>query len=69
MVESIGWYGHEGTIELIEGIGREFETRRAIEIGGVRNEPQSTSQAIDADIFKYMANQLITEAGITPYLH
>jgi hypothetical protein len=67
MVESIAWYRHEGTVES-EGIGVEFETR-AKEMGGSRREPQSQSEALDADMFKYVADKLVEESGIVPILH
>ena len=66
-VESIAWYRHEGTVES-HGIGTEFESR-ASEMGGTRQEPQSCSQALDADMFKYVADTMVTEAGIMPILH
>jgi flavin-dependent dehydrogenase len=66
-VESIAWYRHEGTVES-EGIGVEFETR-AKEMGASRKEPQSSSEALDADMFKYVADKLVAEAGIVPILH
>jgi len=66
-VESIGWYRHEGTVES-EGIGVEFEAR-AREMGASRKESQSCSQALDADMFKYVADKLVAEAGIVPILH
>jgi len=67
MVESIAWYRHEKTVEA-GGIGVEFE-RRAEEIGGRRKEPQSLSQALDADLFKYVADTLVRESEIIPILH
>ena len=67
MVESIAWYRHEGTVES-EGIGVEFE-RRAKEMGGSRREPQSLSEALDADMFKYVADKMVEESGIVPVLH
>jgi len=66
-VEGIAWYRHEGTIDS-EGVGIEFE-KRAREIGGSRNEPQSQSEALDADVFKYVADKLVQEAGVIPLLH
>lgn len=66
-VEGIAWYRHEGTIDS-EGVGIEFE-KRAREIGGPRKEPQSQSEALDADVFKYVADKLVQEAGIIPLLH
>jgi hypothetical protein len=66
-VESIAWYRHEGTID-VEGIGIEFE-RRASEMGAARAEPQSTSQALDTELFKVVADRLMKEAGVVPLLH
>ncbi len=66
-VEGIAWYRHEGTID-VEGIGIEFE-QRAREMGGTRPEPQSDSQALDAEMFKVVADRLVEEAGVRPLLH
>ena len=66
-VESIAWYRHEGTTD-VEGIGIEFE-QRAIALGGTQKEPQSQSEALNAEMFKYMADQLVQEADVTPLLH
>jgi len=66
-VEGVAWYRHEGTTD-VEGIGIEFE-RRAKEMGGTRPEPQSQSEALDAEMFKYVADRLVEEAGVTPLLH
>ena len=67
MVESIGWYRHEGTVES-PGIGLEFEAE-ARKFSGERKEPQSISQALEADTFKCVADQMVQQAGITPFLH
>jgi hypothetical protein len=66
-VESIGWYRHEGTVEA-DGIGRELEERAAA-MGAANPESQSLSQGIDGERFKYVADVLVEEAGITPLLH
>lgn len=66
-VESIAWYRHEGTTD-VTGIGLEFE-RRAQELGGRHNYPYSQSQALDADLFKCVADQMVQEAGLEPLLH
>jgi FAD dependent oxidoreductase len=66
-VESIAWYRHEGTIES-GGIGAEFE-ERAKAMGGTRKEPQSRSEALDTEMFKYVADKLVEEAGVVPVLH
>jgi len=66
-VESIGWYRHERTVEA-DGIGREFEERAAA-MGAANPESQSLSMGIDGERFKYVADVLVEEAGITPMLH
>ncbi|MCP4416421.1 MAG: FAD-dependent oxidoreductase [Chloroflexi bacterium] len=66
-VEGIAWYRHEGTTD-VEGIGIELE-RRAKALGGTNPEPQSSSEALDAEMFKYVADQLVEEAGVRPLLH
>ena len=66
-VEGIGWYRHEATVEG-DGIGQEFETRAAA-MGAASLESQSLSVGIDAERFKFVADVLVAEAGITPMLH
>ena len=66
-VESIGWYRHEQTVEA-EGIGRELEERAAA-MGAANPESQSLSKGIDGERFKWVADVLVAEAGITPLLH
>jgi hypothetical protein len=66
-VESIAWYRHEGTTD-VEGIGIEFE-KRAKELGGTQKEPQSQSEALNADMFKVVADRLVQESGVVPLLH
>jgi hypothetical protein len=66
-VESIAWYRHEGTIDG-DGIGMEFE-KRAEAMGGTQKEPQSLSHALNAEMFKCVADAMVTEAGIIPLLH
>ena len=66
-VEGFAWYRHEGTVDC-EGIGIELE-QRAKAMGAATPEPQSASYALDAEMFKYVADVLIAEAGITPFLH
>ncbi len=67
MVESIGWYRHEGTVES-EGIGLEFETETK-KLGGERKEPQSISQVLEADTFKCVADNMVEKAGVDKFLH
>jgi len=66
-VEGFAWYRHEGTVDT-EGIGIELE-QRAAAMGAALPEPQSLSHALDAEMFKYVADVLVSEAGITPFLH
>ncbi len=66
-VEGFAWYRHPATIDS-EGIGREFEDR-AVAMGAAMPEPQSISHALDAEAFKYVADCLVTEAGVHPMLH
>ena len=66
-VEGFAWYRHEATIDS-EGIGVEFE-ERAKAMGAATPEPQSISHALDAEMFKYVADVLVQEAGVQPMLH
>jgi len=66
-VEGFAWYRHEGTVDC-EGIGIEFETR-ATAMGAAMPEPQSLSHALDAEMFKWVADVLVEEAGVQPLLH
>src|SRR5258707_4731151 len=66
-VEGFAWYRHEKTVDC-EGIGIEFE-QRAKAMGAAMPEPQSLSHALDAEMFKWVADTLVQEAGITPLLH
>jgi hypothetical protein len=66
-VESIAWYRHAGTVDL-EGLGIEFE-QRAKAMGGTEPESQSQSEALDPELFKVVADELVREAGIEPLLH
>ncbi len=66
-VEGLAWYRHEHTVDC-EGIGIEFETR-ATAMGAAMPEPQSLSHALDAEMFKWVADVLVDEAGIRPLLH
>ena len=66
-VEGFAWYRHERTVDC-EGIGIEFE-QRAKAMGAASPEPQSLSHALDAEMFKWVADVLVQEAGVTPLLH
>jgi len=66
-VEGFAWYRHEKTVDSA-GIGIEFE-ERAKAMGAAMPEPQSISHALDAEMFKWVADVLVAEAGIKPMLH
>ncbi|NCF50584.1 FAD-dependent oxidoreductase [Gammaproteobacteria bacterium] len=66
-VEGFAWYRHEKTVDT-EGVGIEFEERAKL-MGAANPEPQSDSHALDGEAFKYVADVLVQEAGITPMLH
>ncbi len=66
-VEGFAWYRHAKTVDSV-GIGIEFE-ERAKALGAATPEPQSDSHALDAEAFKWVADALVEEAGITPMLH
>ena len=66
-VETFAWYRHEGTVDT-EGIGIEFE-QRAKAMGGTQPESQSLSEALNPELFKCVADQLVQEAGVEPVLH
>ncbi|MGC2031706.1 MAG: FAD-dependent oxidoreductase [Steroidobacteraceae bacterium] len=66
-VEGFAWYRHEHTVDC-EGIGIEFEERAKV-MGAAMPEPQSLSHALDAEMFKWVADTLVQEAGVTPLLH
>jgi hypothetical protein len=66
-VETFAWYRHEGTVDS-EGIGIEFE-QRAKAMGGTQPESQSLSEALNPEMFKCVADQLVQEAGVEPVLH
>jgi len=66
-METLGWYRYEGT-EDCEGIGREME-RIAERMGGTTKWPYNDSNCLDGEQFKLVADHLIKEAGVKPYLH
>jgi ribulose 1,5-bisphosphate synthetase/thiazole synthase len=66
-VEGIAWYRQEKTVD-VEGIGLEFE-KRAKNFGAAVPEPQSLSQAINAEMFKIVADTWVQEAGVETLLH
>lgn len=66
-VEGFAWYRHDQTIEA-GGLVPEFENK-SIELAGDNPESQSNSQALDAEMFKYVADVMVQEAGVRPLLH
>lgn len=66
-VEGFAWYRHEQTVDS-EGIGIEFE-QRAKMLDATLPEPQSISDSLDGEAFKFVADEMVLEAGITPLLH
>ncbi len=67
MVGTIAWYRRKETIDA-GGIGVEFE-HRAKEMAASHRDPEGEGELLDTDMFKYVADVLIAEAGITPLLH
>ena len=66
-METIGWYRYEGTVDS-EGIGIEME-RLAAKMGGTVKFPYNDSECLDADYFKLVADYLVKNNKIRPYLH
>ncbi len=66
-METIAWYRYEGTVDS-EGIGVEIE-KLAAKMGATIKWPYNDSECLDADFFKIVADHLVTEAGVRPYLH
>ena len=66
-VEGIAWYRRPETVD-VEGIGIEFETRAKTQNASY-DEPQSTSQGINSQLFKVLADNWVQESGIQPLLH
>eukprot|EP00729_Bicosta_minor_P013851 gene13851-12353_t len=66
-METLGWYRYEGTVDT-EGIGREME-RAAERMGGTTKWPYNDSDCLNAEQFKLVADNLISEAGVRPLLH
>ncbi|MFA6808181.1 MAG: FAD-dependent oxidoreductase [Eubacteriales bacterium] len=66
-VEGVAWYRHEGTTEG-GGLVFEFE-EKARALGASSKECQSDSEALDAEMFKYVADKMVSEASVRPLLH
>ena len=67
MVGTIAWYRRADTVDA-GGIGVEFETR-ATAMGATLEDHEGQGQLLDADMFKYVADELVKESGIIPVLH
>ena len=67
MVGTIAWYRREETVDA-GGIGVEFE-KRAMKMGAVLEDHEGQGQLLEADMFKYVADKLVQEAGVVPVLH
>jgi hypothetical protein len=67
-VEALTWYRHPDTVEA-GGIGVEFENRMK-ELGGAQTVKLGwIGTCVDADIFKYMADQIVKDSGVIPLYH
>mmetsp|Transcript_41907 Transcript_41907/g.96970 ORF Transcript_41907/g.96970 Transcript_41907/m.96970 type:complete len:556 (+) Transcript_41907:120-1787(+) len=66
-METLAWYRYEGTTDS-EGLGVEME-RLAAQMGGTIKWPYNDSECLDADFFKLVADHLVQEAEVRPYLH
>lgn len=62
-VECVAWFRHEGTVEA-GGLLKEIEDT-AVKYHAA--EPES--QALNPEYFKYVADQMLLEAGVIPLLH
>jgi hypothetical protein len=67
MVGTIAWYRREETVDA-GGIGVEFE-KKAMEMGAVLEDHEGQGQLLETDMFKYVADKLVQNAGIVPILH
>jgi len=66
-METLAWYRYEGTVD-VEGIGIEFENLAA-KMGATRKFPYNNSECLDAEYFKVIADHLVKENNIRPFLH
>lgn len=66
-VNSFAWYRYGGTTD-VEGIGVEFE-KRAGELSQGQRSPFDSSQLLDTELFKPLADQMLLEAQVEPLLH
>lgn len=66
-VEGIAWYRHPQTVD-VEGLGIELE-QKAKDFGASTPEIQSNSEAIDAELFKSVADSWLLENKVRMLLH
>ncbi len=66
-VEAIAWFRHENTVEA-GGFLRELE-ETARRMGATHPECQSVSQAVDTELFKVVADRMLSQAGVRVLLH
>jgi len=66
MIGTIAWYRSNEKVVDAGGIGVEFE-QRAKEMGA--STPIYLYEILDTEMFKYIADRMVKEAGIVPLLH
>jgi flavin-dependent dehydrogenase len=66
MIGTIAWYRSTKQTVDAGGIGVEFE-RRAKEMGASLHV--FWYEILDTEVFKYIADQMVQEAGVVPVLH
>ena len=66
MIGSIAWYRSNEKVVDAGGIGSEFE-QRAKAMGA--SSTVFLFEVLDTEVFKYIADQMVQEAGIVPVLH
>ena len=62
-IEAVAWCRHEGKVNEAGGILREMEDT-ALRMGASVKECQSDSQAMDPEMFKYVCDQMLQQAGV-----
>ena len=62
-IEAVAWHRHEGKVNEAGGILREMEDT-ALRMGASVKECQSDSQALDPEMFKYVCDQMLQQAGV-----
>ena len=67
-VDTLAWYRHEGTVDARGHRHRVRAARRGDGRHGARRRSRD-SQALDSELFKVVADQLVQEAGVEPLLH